>query len=151
MTKQKTHPNRHPIRAPESGPPCVRAAPGGDLACGNFYAAHFDKIRMTIKSIQTNAKTPSDTVVAQLRQEKKVCNHKNQRNEGPTGGRTAAVDQSSEVRTLAFWEPFDLPVIIRFGNRVILKFPLACAHDNRKTIPRDLNKMIWWYQWYFVY
>ena len=41
---------------------------------------------MTIKSIQTNAKTPSDTVVPQLRQEKKVCNHKNQRNEDPTPG-----------------------------------------------------------------
>ena len=87
MTKRKTHPNRHPIRAPESGPPRVRAAPGGDLACGNFYAARFDKIRMTIKSIQTNAKTPSDTVVPQLRQEKNVSNHKNQRNEAPTAGR----------------------------------------------------------------
>ena len=41
---------------------------------------------MATKSIQTNAKTPSDTVVPQLRQEKKVCNHKNQRNEDPTGG-----------------------------------------------------------------
>ena len=86
VTKQKTHPNQHPIRAPESGPPRVRAAPGGDLACGNLYTAHFDKIRMIIKSIQTNAKTPSDTVVPQLRQEKKVSNHKNQRNEDPTGG-----------------------------------------------------------------
>ena len=41
---------------------------------------------MATKSIQTNAKTPSDTVVPQLRQEKKVSNHKNQRNEGPTAG-----------------------------------------------------------------
>ena len=41
---------------------------------------------MATKSIQTNAKTPSDTVVPQLRQEKKVSNHKNQRNEDPTVG-----------------------------------------------------------------
>ena len=41
---------------------------------------------MATKSIQTNAKAPSDTVVPQLRQEKNVSNHKNQRNEDPTQG-----------------------------------------------------------------
>ena len=38
---------------------------------------------MATKSIQTNAKTPSDTVAPQLHQEK-TNKHKNQRNEDPT-------------------------------------------------------------------
>ena len=53
---------------------------------------------MIIKSIQTNAKTPSDTVILQLRQEKKVSNHKNQRNEDPTAGAARARRAASRWR-----------------------------------------------------
>ena len=83
IKNKKYHParRRQNLVPPVSAPPLV-----GIWPAEVFYVVHFDKIRMSIKSIQTNAKTPSDTVVAQLRQEKKVCNHKNQRNEDPTTG-----------------------------------------------------------------
>jgi hypothetical protein len=46
------------------------------------------KTQRVTNSSETNAKTPSDSVAPELRQEKKVANHKNRRNEDPTAGRT---------------------------------------------------------------